>query len=687
MRKTFNLRLPFIAACALVTGIVFAAVLAYFGLSGIFILIPAVILLAACALFAVLRRRVYGSLIFILIFVFFVVGALYTYCEYVSFLQSEAPLGELALVKGTVAETGFTSGGERYIIISHAEAYGTPLKGKLYALLADNAGDYCRRGYTVEFYTTLEKQNFIEYGAIGYQATKGVKYYCFVYGGLRSEYHFSLFGEIANALENTLYSSLDSETASVCLAMLTGNTDGISQGTLSSFRNGGIAHVFAVSGLHIGVIYEALTFLFKRTRVNRFVSVVVRIAFITAYSGVCNFTPSSVRALIMCSVSALANCFYRKYDGLNGLSVAAILLLLINPLALFQVGFTLSFGAMLGINFLCYNLKKIFSFLPRKLADAFAVGWSAQFGTVPALATAFGSVSLAGILLNIVFVPLVSAVYVLLFACSVISVVAPFTSTAILPVAALPIQLIINFVAFCGFENAVVTGIYSDWLFVPFVLVAIGFTDKINLRVFLRVALVFFSVLAVIFSAVVSSGRSGTHVTFTAGYEGGAAYVGTRQGNILIVTQDYVARTEYDCDDINALVVLGDDDNLSVMLRLGGKFEQVCMRGGAIGIPEYGPVSVVYADKFETCGVCFEYATDGNILNVTVEGVTFAIISEDKGAPYGEALQPADYNLYCYNGGCVLFTGSGSYDLSKCGNLRFETEGGESFPSFVVPKE
>ncbi|MDE7076659.1 MAG: ComEC/Rec2 family competence protein, partial [Clostridia bacterium] len=467
MKKPFNLRAPVLMAAALASGIILSAVLAYFKLSGIYILITAAISFAACVPVAILHKSTSKPLIFIFAVIFLTAGAFYAYCQYYVYCASDVPLGELVQVTARVEEVGTTSGGSRYLILNRAAAYGIPLKGKLIAYLGDNAGDYCGRGYTVTFYAVLGKQEFFSGGAVAYRATENVKYYCSVTGGLQSKYHFSLFGEINAAFQSALFNNLDGETAAVCYAMLTGNTSAISDGTLKAFRNGGVAHVFAVSGLHIGVIYGALTFIFKKTKVNRFVSTAVKIAVITLYAGVCNFSPSSVRALIMCSVSGISACIYRKYDGWNALSLSAIILLLINPFYLFDAGFLLSFSAATGIIIIAPNLKRLFGFLPEKIRGGLAAGLSAQFSTVPALLTMFGYVSAAGLFLNVIFVPVISVLYVILLVSTLLASFIPFFATSVLPLSVVPLQLAVNFVTACGFENALISSDAGNWLFVP----------------------------------------------------------------------------------------------------------------------------------------------------------------------------------------------------------------------------
>ena len=171
-------------------------------------------------------------------------------------------------ITGKVVETGLTSEGSRYVIIGNAYAGDIKLRGKVVAYLSDTAGDYCGRGYLATFNANLEKQNFFAFGEINNNAVRGVKYSCSVSEGFTAQYRFSLLGTVAEAMERALFDNLAPNTAGVCFAMLTGNTQSISADTLTAFRNGGIAHIFAVSGLHIGVIYGALTFIFKIGRAH-----------------------------------------------------------------------------------------------------------------------------------------------------------------------------------------------------------------------------------------------------------------------------------------------------------------------------------------------------------------------------------------------------------------------------------
>lgn len=500
-KKLFNFRLPSALALSLVTGVLFGVLLCFFNAEAVYVLFP---FLTACVPFAVCVlkcRSAEAAVCFVLVIAFFLIGALYSYFLLCSYRSDDVPLGQVSYITGKVAKVGATSSGKTYLVISGAEADGVKLKGKILAYLGDNAGDYCERGYEVSFNAELVRQSLFSDG-VSYGVQNGIKYYCNVNEGLSCDWGFSLFGVINGAMRRALFNNTDGETAAVCFAMLTGDSSSISQGTLASFRSGGIAHLFAVSGLHIGIIFGALTALLKKLPVNRYVSAFIRIGTVLFYSGVCSFTASSVRASVMCSVAVVASLLYKKNDGLNALSLSAIIILLINPMQLFSAGFLLSFGAALGLMTLSRNLSRTISFLPEKPRSALSCCAAAQLSTIPTQLYGFGYVSWAGLFLNVILLPVVSVFYLLLFLCTVLSVIMPFAAAYLIEFAATPIQLLINLVVACGFERAVITKSVGLWIYVPFALFAAGICDKLNLKLFVRGALCCVSALWILLVCV-----------------------------------------------------------------------------------------------------------------------------------------------------------------------------------------
>ncbi len=684
MKKLFNLRFPVLYAALTASGILFSAALAFTGLDGIYILIPSIIIFSCCAIYGIFTKEPATAVKFVIAGVFFVVGALYAYLRYQAFVSDEALCGELVKVSGTVDESGKTSSGGVYIVLNGVSVNGKSISGRVIAYLSETAGDYCRKGYTAEFYSELSKESFISYGGIGYRAVDNIKYSCTVYGSLKAEYRFSLFGEMNNAVQTTLFDNLDRETAAVIYAMLTGDTGEISGGTLKAFRYGGIAHIFAVSGLHIGVIFGSLTAVFKKIGLNRFVSAVIRIVFIVLYAGMCNFSPSSVRAVTMCSVSAAASCLYRKYDMWNSLSLAAIILFMINPFYLFDAGFVLSFSAMLGITLISHSFKKALRFLPRKIKESLSVGFSAQIGTMPAMLVTFGYISAAGLILNLVFIPVISAVYVLLFVSTAVCAVIPALGGAVMPVVSAPLEFIINLVVSCGFEKSLISADVGVWFYIPCVFVIAAISDKCNLRMRYRCFVLFLTLVSVMITAA-SRVQAAPTVSFGSGYDGGYMRIKTDAGTVLVITDNYRGLSGA-TGEADSLVVLGDD-GLSAVFNSEEVFSDAYMCGSGFPIPQVGPTTIHYADEFELYGISFRYEEDSLI--VGMEGLSLSLVLKDAGDEYGDLNKDCAFELYCYEGErTVLFEGEKkSYAPDICGELEYTVKEGSYALCTAVPKE
>lgn len=121
---------------------------------------------------------------------------------------------------------------------------------------------------------------------------------------------------------------------------------------------------------------------------------------------------STLRALVMFLLSIIAMCLGRTYDLLSATTFAAILLLLENPLYLFHTGFLLSFGAVMGIGLVYPSLMYLIPrrFQRKKLLQSVLISVSVQLATLPIVLDAFFQISICGILLNLIVVPLMTLV-------------------------------------------------------------------------------------------------------------------------------------------------------------------------------------------------------------------------------------------------------------------------------------
>ena len=198
-------------------------------------------------------------------------------------------------------------------------------------------------------------------------------------------------------------------------ATIFGDADAMWASDKQSMREVGVAHVFAISGLHVAVLSGAILFLLRKLKVKDGVSLLILLPILGFYAYIVGFTPSVLRAAIMVSLSLLASHLGMRYDDLSALSFAAILLLLTRPLLLFDISFIMSFLSIFGIHSLASPLKEAFTRLGMKegLAGALALSIAATLALVPVSALVFGRITPIGILLNLVVVPLASVSYVL----------------------------------------------------------------------------------------------------------------------------------------------------------------------------------------------------------------------------------------------------------------------------------
>ncbi len=195
-------------------------------------------------------------------------------------------------------------------------------------------------------------------------------------------------------------------------ALLIGYKDDLEQSLVQSYTNTGVVHIIAISGLHLGLIYWLLALLLKPLQQHRrwrWVRAVLIIAFLWLFSLLAGAQPSILRSAVMFSCIIAGESLYRRSSIINTLAFSAFLLLCINPFWLWDVGFQLSYAAVLSI---VLFMKPVYGLLyfPNKLMDAIwklnAVTLSAQLLTLPLSIYHFHQFPLLFLVTNLLAVPL-----------------------------------------------------------------------------------------------------------------------------------------------------------------------------------------------------------------------------------------------------------------------------------------
>ena len=197
---------------------------------------------------------------------------------------------------------------------------------------------------------------------------------------------------------------------SVLQAMILGNRRGLPKNLLDQFANIGISHIIAISGMHIAIIAMILMFLAINLGLMRQQVYYFAVIGLIIYIVMIGWPASAVRAGIMAIVVLSAQKVGRLSRPINAIFLAAFVMLIINPkLLLSDVGWQMSFMAVLGIIYLMPIFQNYFRKLPDiwRLKDMIAVTLSAQIMTLPLIIFYFHKLSLVAILANIVILPIV----------------------------------------------------------------------------------------------------------------------------------------------------------------------------------------------------------------------------------------------------------------------------------------
>ena len=203
--------------------------------------------------------------------------------------------------------------------------------------------------------------------------------------------------------------------AVVC-AMTLGDKTALDKDTRHTFSSSGASHVLAVSGLHIGIIFQLLFFMLGGNKRRSAPASAVAMLAIWAYVFFIGMPASAVRSAFMVSVYCFSLLTLRHSPPLNSLSFAAVVMLCVNPSYLFDVSFQLSFAAVLSILLLYRHLCSLLPATWRKWGvvkwawGMVCVSLAAQVGTAPLVAYWFGTVACYSLLSSFVAIPAVTVI-------------------------------------------------------------------------------------------------------------------------------------------------------------------------------------------------------------------------------------------------------------------------------------
>ena len=294
--------------------------------------------------------------------------------------------------------------------------------------------------------------------------------------------------KIKNKINLSIKKNFTEPQGSLISAIFLGSKKLIPEEIRTYFSLTGISHLLAISGLHLVILISILSFilievfLISRRKIFYFLLPIV-----IGYILMIGSPASAIRAGIMSLVLVLAEMLGKKRDQLNLLVFTCFLMLIFNPkLLAWDIGFELSFLAVLGIYLLNQDFEKIFSKIPNKkflpLRSCLSVTLSAQILTFPLILYYFGNLSLSAPLVNILVLPVLPFLMFFNFIFALSSLFVPFLAKLLV----WPVWLLITYIVmvakfFAGLPYfSFVFGKVSLWLifFLYFLIVFLIFKIK-----------------------------------------------------------------------------------------------------------------------------------------------------------------------------------------------------------------
>ena len=214
---------------------------------------------------------------------------------------------------------------------------------------------------------------------------------------------------IRNSLVSNFYSILPEKEASVVSAVVMGYDSLLTDETSDVYSAGGIAHMLAVSGLHVSVMYGFIIYVLSKILSTKR-AYVVSIFFVAFYAVFTGMSSSVVRASIMTEIMLLGMVLEKRSDGLNSLCAAVTIMVMLNPYVIYSAGFLMSVISTYAVIACPINDMEP---IPKYVISVIKKSFMVTAFTFPIISYFFYNVSFAGIFINIIAIPLMTPLLVL----------------------------------------------------------------------------------------------------------------------------------------------------------------------------------------------------------------------------------------------------------------------------------
>jgi ComEC/Rec2-related protein len=463
-KKIFiNKRPAFFAAVFIILGVVFAA--ATIG-NGVVFLVFACVFLGLLVATIVLKRK---SITFLLLCLMFGV-MLFN----VAYLPTLVPYtDEYAVIVGRVSRANSLNqeDGRNSYVLDDVWRDEEALSRNVVVFTYDSLeiGDFVR------VVGRLTSQNYDPFNSrTMYNYSHGVNYRLdanstsVVSGG-----NFKALDRLYIRIRNTVFNNMGEREGAIAMGLIFGDRGAIGPEFSLNSRAAGVAHIFSVSGLHVGIAAAFILFILKKLGVKRNLAYIIALSFVLLYGFIAMFPAGMIRATVMLAVVMLSHILFKRNDPLTSLSVASIIIVTLFPLSVFQVGFQLSVTAVLGIISFYKPIKNFFykggqGKTKKFVAESAAVTISANTYMLGVAFSNFSSFGTYFILANVLIVSLIGVAFPLVIICLLIALIIPPLGFLLAPPALIfaLIGYITQFIASLPFSTIAVGQLSGAFAFV-----------------------------------------------------------------------------------------------------------------------------------------------------------------------------------------------------------------------------
>jgi competence protein ComEC len=265
---------------------------------------------------------------------------------------------------------------------------------------------------------------------------------------------------LRNRILEIIYACFPEKEAGLFAGMLTGVRTGLSEELYMAFSNSGLLHIMAVSGANILFLLIPIFWISKKLKINRFLYLSIAAICIMVFIMITGFEQSVIRASIMATVYIISKMVFRRNDVYISLSISCIIMLIVNPFNIYNIGFILSYSAVISLaifynkfNEVIFpkrkkpkpgNIRRMLYRMKENIKEAFIGVISVQTGVTPVSMFLFNSFSVVSVLNNV----LVSLAVVGVTIYGMFIIIYGFITLKYIEIIAWPCKMLLKYIIF-----------------------------------------------------------------------------------------------------------------------------------------------------------------------------------------------------------------------------------------------